>query len=303
MSTEHESQEQPPDEVDRLAALTAQFKQHVDKVMRCGRKTAEEMVAVGNILLKIKDIVRHGQFQQWIRDNTDIPYPTAAKWMRLAKKPNAAEQILDEFLGKKPVPDMGEKVSQDTFADAEPQEEPETVQPESPSSPPAPPPMPEPESAPEPEPATANREAELLFQIQQLKDEVEAQRKDIEKKDLHIQMLEDYVDVKEERIQKLTRKVHILKAINEDLRDIISSFAETVSKQRTVIDSLANMRIPKKDARTLVMALGMLGSDGDGEVLNAGRKANEIVRKYGTWQDLLAPLLFQGAPQVYSVAA
>jgi hypothetical protein len=43
-------------------------------------------------------------------------------------------------------------------------------------------------------------------------------------------------------------------------------------------------------AQRLVRLLGMLGSDHDGEVVNAGRMADRLVREHGlTWPDIIRP--------------
>jgi hypothetical protein len=53
------------------------------------------------------------------------------------------------------------------------------------------------------------------------------------------------------------------------------------------------MPIPPDLASKLVKVLGMLGSDHDGEIAAAGRRANAMVRGAGlTWDQVLAPVDF-----------
>ena len=42
-----------------------------------------------------------------------------------------------------------------------------------------------------------------------------------------------------------------------------------------------------KEFKRVICLLGMLGSDSQGEAGNAGRAADKIIRKYGTWEDFL----------------
>ena len=50
--------------------------------------------------------------------------------------------------------------------------------------------------------------------------------------------------------------------------------------------------LAEADRDRLARLLGMLGSDFDGEVANAGRLADRLVRNAGlTWPDVLAPSL------------
>jgi hypothetical protein len=52
----------------------------------------------------------------------------------------------------------------------------------------------------------------------------------------------------------------------------------------------ARLGLDHDSAERLARLLGMLGSDHDGEVVNAGRMADRLVRQNGlTWPDIIAP--------------
>ena len=73
------------DNVDRLAELAHEIKARSDRIEQRTRKTAEEMIEAGKLLLEAKELVKHGQFTKWIETNLNIPYSSAASWMTLAK--------------------------------------------------------------------------------------------------------------------------------------------------------------------------------------------------------------------------
>ena len=73
------------DNVDRLAELAHEIKARSDRIEQRTRKTAEEMIEAGKLLLEAKELVKHGQFMKWIETNLNIPYSSAASWMTLAK--------------------------------------------------------------------------------------------------------------------------------------------------------------------------------------------------------------------------
>jgi hypothetical protein len=52
----------------------------------------------------------------------------------------------------------------------------------------------------------------------------------------------------------------------------------------------ARLGLDHHSAERLVKLLGLLGSDQDGEVVNAGRMADRLVRQHGlTWPDIITP--------------
>lgn len=57
------------------------------------KRTAEDIIAIGQDLLEVKQALRHGQFKGWVKAEFDMSYDTAINFMQVAKKFGE----LDEF--------------------------------------------------------------------------------------------------------------------------------------------------------------------------------------------------------------
>jgi Protein of unknown function (DUF3102) len=76
---------QPPASVDEeLKRLAGEINARSERIHKTIRKTAEQMIAAGRLLLEAKELVRHGEFKKWIADNLHINYRSAASWMKAA---------------------------------------------------------------------------------------------------------------------------------------------------------------------------------------------------------------------------
>jgi hypothetical protein len=50
------------------------------------KRTAEDVIAIGQDLLAVKEELEHGQFQDWLKAEFDMSYPTANNFMNVAKR-------------------------------------------------------------------------------------------------------------------------------------------------------------------------------------------------------------------------
>lgn len=59
-----------------------------DRARRAAVSAVEDAVQCGQLLLQQRDAVPHGQWQDWVGENLDMSYSTAAKYIRAAKYTN-----------------------------------------------------------------------------------------------------------------------------------------------------------------------------------------------------------------------
>lgn len=50
------------------------------------KRTAEDIIAIGQDLVEVKSMLGHGQFQEWIKVEFDMSYPTANNFMNVASR-------------------------------------------------------------------------------------------------------------------------------------------------------------------------------------------------------------------------
>jgi hypothetical protein len=58
------------------------------------KRTAEDVIAIGQDLLAVKEELEHGQFQDWLKAEFDMSYPTANNFMNVAKRFGTDEKSL-----------------------------------------------------------------------------------------------------------------------------------------------------------------------------------------------------------------
>jgi DUF3102 family protein len=50
------------------------------------KRTAEGIVTVGQSLMRVKSVLEHGEFQEWLRAEFDLSYPTAVRFMQVGER-------------------------------------------------------------------------------------------------------------------------------------------------------------------------------------------------------------------------
>jgi hypothetical protein len=87
--------EQPSTITDESKTQLLEYKQELRVVNRRRKKQVEgavdELLVMGDIIIKVKKIVGHGYLKQWINDNCEFSYETARLAVRLTKAVNAGK--------------------------------------------------------------------------------------------------------------------------------------------------------------------------------------------------------------------
>jgi len=70
---------------NRLASLAAEIRTLDANIQRNALQVAEDAIAAGHRLLEAKELVPHGEWQDWLRDNVALSVRSAQRYMRLAR--------------------------------------------------------------------------------------------------------------------------------------------------------------------------------------------------------------------------
>jgi hypothetical protein len=74
----------PPEDAARLQELAKQINAGQEEILQSARRTLEHMKRTGELLLAAKKLVRHENFEQWVKANVAFSYRTARDYMRIA---------------------------------------------------------------------------------------------------------------------------------------------------------------------------------------------------------------------------
>ena len=86
-----------PVNAERLREISAEVGVRHERIVSAVRRTGEEMIGAGKLLLEAKELVKHGEFKKWIADNSRIPYRTATSWMKAASTPRVLPSSPDDL--------------------------------------------------------------------------------------------------------------------------------------------------------------------------------------------------------------
>ena len=104
---------------NRLPILAQECREMQQAIIKGWVETAEKMIALGKALIEAKDLLRHGEWNQWLTDNTGISSRTASNYMRIARAGLKSETVAD--LGIKGVlGSLGENNGKPTKASIDP---------------------------------------------------------------------------------------------------------------------------------------------------------------------------------------
>lgn len=70
---------------NRLAALAADIRALDAQVRRNAEQVARDAIEAGHRLIEAKDMLVHGEWQQWLAENTGLSVRSAQRYMRLAR--------------------------------------------------------------------------------------------------------------------------------------------------------------------------------------------------------------------------
>ncbi|MFO1126396.1 MAG: DUF3102 domain-containing protein [Methylocystis sp.] len=105
---------------NRLPVLAHQCRQLQQEVIKGSLDTAEKTIALGKALIEAKHILRDGEWDKWLADNTSISTRTASNYMRIARSGLKSETVaelglrgvlrsMSESKGKKPPNDSADR--------------------------------------------------------------------------------------------------------------------------------------------------------------------------------------------------
>ncbi len=87
---------QPGFDYTPLAAKTAnKVKETADRIRQTVKHTIDDIIAVGNDLLEVKEVLPHGQFTPWLRAEFGWTERTARNFMAVAEQFGKTEMISD----------------------------------------------------------------------------------------------------------------------------------------------------------------------------------------------------------------
>jgi hypothetical protein len=81
---------------NRLPILAASINDHLGAAEAATRRGLEHAIAAGMLLLEAKELVGHGDWLAWLKDNCRIGSRQAQTWMRLARNRHKLEAIKNE---------------------------------------------------------------------------------------------------------------------------------------------------------------------------------------------------------------
>jgi Protein of unknown function (DUF3102) len=81
---------------NRLPVLASSINQHLTAAEAATRRGLEHAIAAGSLLIEAKELVGHGEWLAWLRDNCHVGARQAQTFMRLARNRHKLKAIKNE---------------------------------------------------------------------------------------------------------------------------------------------------------------------------------------------------------------